>query len=87
MVARIMKIKNVCDVCKNKRRKVKIYRVGFDGTTVAVELCHEHAAPLEQMLKIGEPLTSTTPKVRTWTIEEIMAEKKRQAKKKQPPGQ
>jgi hypothetical protein len=80
-----MKIKNVCDVCKNKRRKVKIYRVGFDGETVGVELCSEHAAPLEQMLKIGERLNTTTPKVKVWSLEDIEAEKRRQ-KRKQPPA-
>lgn len=79
MVARLMKIKNVCDVCGNPRRKVKAYRVAQDGDLVKVELCKEDAAPLEKMLKIGERLPNASRKAKLWTPEEIALEKKRQA--------
>lgn len=79
MVARLMKIKNICDVCENPRRKVKTYRVGQDGTLVKVELCKEDAEPLEHLLKLGERMPNASPKAKVWTIEDIEKERRRQA--------
>ena len=80
MVAQLVKTKNVCDVCGNSRRKVKTYRVGLDGDLVRVDLCSEHAEPLEQMLKLGARLPNASPKARLWTFEEIEKEKRKQVR-------
>lgn len=84
MVARIVKIKDVCDVCRNKRRKVKRYRVAQDGDLVAVVLCSEHAKYLDELLKIGERIPNASPRAKLWSIDEIEAEKKR-TKRNRPP--
>ena len=85
MVARIVKIRDVCDVCRNKRRKVKLYRLQQDGDKVALWLCSEHGQPLDKLLKIGERIPDASPRARVWTFEEIEAEKRRQAKRNRPP--
>lgn len=74
-----MKIRNICDVCGNQRRKVKTYRVGQDGDLVKVELCKEDAEPLELLLKLGERVPNASPKAKIWSIEEIEKERRRQA--------
>ena len=74
-----MKIKNICDVCENPRRKVKMYRVGQDGDLVKVELCKEDAEPLERLLKLGERVPNASPKAKLWDMEEIAREARRQA--------
>ena len=83
-MARIVKIKDVCDVCKNQRRKVKRYRVAQDGDLVSVVLCGEHGEYLDKLLKIGERIASTSPRAKLWTFEEIQAEKKRAERRKPP---
>lgn len=82
-----MKIKNVCDVCSNSRRKVKSYRVGQDGDNVKVDLCAEHAEPLERLLKLGERIPNASPRVKVWSMDEIDKEARRQRTRKHPPGQ
>lgn len=86
VVARIVKTKDVCDVCQNPRRKVKTYRVGQDGDLVKVELCREDAEPLERLLKIGERIPFASRRAKLWTPEEIERERRRQAQnaKNQP---
>lgn len=78
MVARLVNIKDICDVCENPRRKVKAYRVAQDGDLVRVLLCKEDAEPLERMLKIGERIPNPSPRAKLWDFEEIEREKKRQ---------
>jgi hypothetical protein len=84
VVATVTNTQSVCDVCQNPRRKVKTFRVGWDGQNVRVDLCREHGEPLEQMLKIGDTIASASPRARVWTMEEIEKEKRR-AKGKRPP--
>ena len=83
-VARIVKIKDVCDVCKNPRRKVKRYRVQWDSDVVAVYLCSEHGEYLDKLLKLGERVPNQSPRAKVWSMEEIEAEKRRQERRKPP---
>ena len=83
-MATLTKTTSVCDVCKSTRRQVKRYRVAQDGTLVAVDLCSEHGAYLEKLLKLGERVPHTSPRVKLWTPEEIEAEKKRQRRNSPP---
>ena len=72
----------VCDVCRNPRRKVKRYRVGFDGRLVGVLLCREHAVPVEELIELGTYVPSQSPQPKVWTLEEIEAERRKQAQNK-----
>ena len=85
LVAQLTKTQDVCDVCGNQRRKVKTYRVGQDGDLVRVDLCSEHAEPLEKMLKLGARLPSTAKRAKLWSFEEIERERRKQAKKENRP--
>lgn len=77
----------VCEVCRNTRRKVTRYRVGQDGQLVSVLLCREHGQPLDELIAMGTHVPNQSPRVKVWDLEEIEAERKRQAKtRKQPPG-
>lgn len=73
-------VREVCDVCRNPRRKVTLYRVGRDGLLVKVVLCREHGKYLEELIAIGSVVPDTAPKAKLWTIEEI-----EERKKKTPP--
>ena len=83
-MATITETREVCDVCHNPRRKVKTYRVGYDGLLVKVAVCAEHAKPLEKLLDLGTPVRSASPKVKVWDIGEI--EKLKKAQKRNPPS-
>lgn len=77
----------VCDTCRNPRRKVARYRVGQDGKLVAVLLCREHAKPLDDLIAVGTHVPNQSPRVKVWDLEEIEAERRNQARnRKQPPG-
>lgn len=74
----------VCDVCRNSRRKVTRYRVGQDGHQVSVLLCREHGQPLDELIEIGTHMPSQSPSPKVWDIEEIEAKRKAQSKKTAP---
>lgn len=51
----------VCNVCADKNRPTVQYRltrlvVGGDGPPVVVDLCSEHAAPIESLMSSAESL-------------------------------
>ena len=73
----------VCDRCRNPRRKVTRYRVGQDGHLVGVLLCREHAVPLDELMALGTHVPSQSPKVKVWDMEEI--EKAKKAQNRKPP--
>ena len=77
-----MKVEYICDVCQNPRRKVKPYRVAQDGDSVRVMLCKEHAKPLDDIIKIGERVPSTSGRVKVWDFEEVERLKRQQNRKK-----
>jgi hypothetical protein len=71
-------VREVCDVCRNDRRKVQDYRIARDSNRLMrIVLCAEHAESLEELLKIAAPVASNAPDARLWTIEEIEKEKRR----------
>ena len=80
-MATITETREVCDVCKNSRRKTRLYRVGEDGLLVKVLLCREHGKYLDQLIQIGSVVQTTGPRARLWTLEEI-----EERKRKTPPG-
>lgn len=74
----------VCDVCHDPERTTATYRMGQVGALRSVDLCNEHAKPIEDILA-AKPAKSRAPRRRTFdqavtTIEEIEARKKKQAK-------
>lgn len=49
-------VTEVCDVCRNPKRKVRDYRIARDSNRLMrVVLCSEHAEPLEELLKVATP--------------------------------
>ena len=86
MVTRLISTKVVCSVCQNPRRQAKTYRVGNELDLTKVDLCREHAAPLEALIELGVRVSQSPPRARKWTMEEIAAEKERQTKGKRPPA-
>jgi hypothetical protein len=70
-------VENICDVCRNPRRKVRPYRLAQDGDSVRVVLCKEHSKPIDDLLKLGERVPSNAPRAKVWSMEEI--EKQRRA--------
>ena len=81
-VATITETREVCDLCGNPRRKVRTYRVGYDGHCVKVTLCvSEHAKPLEKAIAVGSPVSSPSPKVKLWDMDEIERMKAAQQKR------
>lgn len=44
----------VCDICQDVTLPVVTYQVATAGRTVKVELCANHAAPLEEILATAE---------------------------------
>ena len=85
-MTRLISTKAVCDVCRNPRRQVKVYRVGNDVDLTKVDLCREHAIPLDSLIELGVRVSQVAPRAKKWTMEEIEAEKARQAKGKRPPA-
>ena len=77
MVAQLMVNRASCDVCKSTRRQTKRYRVARDADLVAVDLCRQDAEYIEKLIKLGERVPSTAPRVKLWTMEEIEKEGKR----------
>lgn len=86
-MAQVVNVKVVCDVCGNPRRSVKPYRVAQDGSSVRVMLCKEHARPVDELLKIGERIPDSSPKVKIYSMEDIAALARAQKKRKPPSGQ
>lgn len=84
VVATLMKVKDVCDVCGNKRRKTKRYRVAQDGDLVQVDLCAEDGKYLDKLIKMGERLPNPRPRPLVWSMEAIEAERKKQERKNRP---
>lgn len=41
----------VCDVCQDKDRETKPYRLLSEGRRVSVDLCSEHGEPFEAFLQ------------------------------------
>lgn len=83
-MAVITNMTEVCDVCRNPRRKVQRYRLGQDGKLVAVVLCKEHAAPVELLIDLGTRVPNHSPQVQVWTMDDIEKERKAQNKKTAP---
>lgn len=46
---------SVCDTCKDKERPVRGYKLSSEGRVKEVDLCEEHAAPLEVFLADTKP--------------------------------
>ena len=86
MVTRLITTKVVCAVCQNPRRQAKPYRVGNEVDLTKVDLCREHAIPLEALIELGVRVSQSPPRARLWTMEEVEAEKARQTKGKRPPA-
>ncbi|MGC9669469.1 hypothetical protein ACNTMW_23315 [Planosporangium sp. 12N6] len=71
----------VCDVCQDTARGARTYRVQSGGRAATTDLCDEHNAPLEAILKTAaapdEPVSEGRPRRgrrnRTTTMEEIEA--------------
>lgn len=80
-MATLTETKEVCDVCRNPRRRTLVYRVGEDGLLVKVLLCKEHGKYLNELIKLGSVVQTTAPVARLWTIDEI-----EERKKKAPPS-
>lgn len=76
-MATITETREVCDVCKNTRRKTRLYRVGEDGVLARVLLCREHGKYLDNLIELGTIVPSTAPVARLWTIEEIESRKRK----------
>lgn len=73
-------------MCRNPRRQAKVYRVGNETDLTKVDLCREHAIPLDTLIELGVRVGQAAPRAKKWTMEEIEAEKARQAKGKRPPA-
>jgi hypothetical protein len=41
----------VCDVCKDRDRETRSYRVTRQGKAMAADLCAEHAEPIELLIE------------------------------------
>ena len=83
-MAVIHSAQEVCDVCRNQRRKVTRYRVGQDGHLVSVLLCREHAKYPDELIALGTHVPSQSPRVKVWDMEEIEKMKAAQNRKTAP---
>lgn len=52
----------VCDVCREVGRSVKLYSVAAGGRHADVDLCDEHAAPLEALLQSAPVKAAPAPR-------------------------
>jgi hypothetical protein len=85
-VTRLVSSVEVCDVCENPRRKVKMYRVGNSDYLARLWLCREHGSQLDPLIELGVRVAQAPHRAKKWTMEEIDAERTKQGKAKRPPA-
>lgn len=71
----------VCDICKDKDREAKTYRLQSEGRVASTDRCDEHGAIFEEVLRNAAPAAPAPTRSRrerrnrTTTIEAIEAAK------------
>jgi len=67
----------VCDVCERVDRETAKYRVWREGLRVTIELCSEHAKPLESVLSKAKAERGVKPRIEdTVTTMEALREER-----------
>lgn len=65
----------VCDICKNRSRPVKTYRVTCEGRAASTDLCAEHGTIFEQVFEKVEVPRGRDGRQRVTSLAEIEAKK------------